>query len=340
MCPKRFSEDACTLNAQGAKRAQVTTLEVDQGGETHCSTAMAPAWIEISRSLTYRQADAQLDKGEPTLAAMHACALALRRRRTQDGAIILKSSSDTPIDADSKGLPVISARKTRDVSENIIEEAMVAANQANAQWLSSTRATGAIDRIHAPPAPNAEHDRRLREEATAFGLQIPEGKINATWLSELIETNPVEQEAAETIARWAMTKALYSEKTAPHCGLGLAQYAHTTSPIRRYADLRCQQAARAAQGLADAIASDQGRLPDHLNTCERRAVTAVEQRRFKMAAKHRLRRRPNGVDRGPRNLIPLTQRCLRTVGVLSCHRRCGTLNLLGSRQVGALEYGH
>ena len=31
---------------------------------------------------------------------------------------------------------------------------------------------------------------------------------------------------------------------------------------------------------------------------------------------------------------------LRTVGVLSCHRRCGTLNLLGSRQVGALEYGH
>ena len=66
----------------------------------------------------------------------------------------------------------------------------------------------------------------------------------------------------------------------------------------------------------------------------------LEQRRFKMAAKHRLRRRPNGVDRGPRNLIPLTQRRLRTVGMLSCHRRCGTLNLLGSRQVGALEYGH
>ena len=59
-----------------------------------------------------------------------------------------------------------------------------------------------------------------------------------------------------------------------------------------------------------------------------------------MAAKHRLRRRPNGVHRGPRYLIPLTQRRLRTVGVLSCHCRCGTLNLLGSRQVGALEYGH
>ena len=68
----------------------------------------------------------------------------------------------------------------------------------------------------------------------------------------------------------------------------------------------------------------------------------LEQRRFKMAAKHRFRCRPNGVHRGPRNLIRLTQRRLRTVGVsvLSCHRRCGTLNLLGSRQVGALEYGH
>ena len=67
---------------------------------------------------------------------------------------------------------------------------------------------------------------------------------------------------------------------------------------------------------------------------------ALEQRRFKMAAKHRFRRRPNGVHRGPRYLIRLTQRRLRTVGVLSCHCRCGTLNLLGSRQVGALEYGH
>ena len=35
-----------------------------------------------------------------------------------------------------------------------------------------------------------------------------------------------------------------------------------------------------------------------------------------------------------------TQRRLRAVGVLPCNRRCGTLNLLGSRQVGALEYGH
>ena len=43
----------------------------------------------------------------------------------------------------------------------------------------------------------------------------------------------------------------------------------------------------------------------------------LEQRRFKMAAKHRLRRRPNGVDRGPGNLIRLTQRRLRTVGMLS-----------------------
>ena len=66
----------------------------------------------------------------------------------------------------------------------------------------------------------------------------------------------------------------------------------------------------------------------------------LEQRRFKMAAKHRFRRRPHRVDRGPRNLIRLTQRRLRTGGVLSCHRRCATQNLLGSRQVGALEYGH
>ena len=65
-----------------------------------------------------------------------------------------------------------------------------------------------------------------------------------------------------------------------------------------------------------------------------------EQRRLKVRAKHRLRRRPHRVHRGPGNLIRLTQRRLRAVLILSRHRRCGTLNLLGSRQVGALEYSH
>ena len=64
-----------------------------------------------------------------------------------------------------------------------------------------------------------------------------------------------------------------------------------------------------------------------------------KQRRFKVSPKHRLRR-PHRVDRGPGALIRHTERCLRAGGVLSCHRRCGTLNLPGGRQAGALETGH
>ena len=65
-----------------------------------------------------------------------------------------------------------------------------------------------------------------------------------------------------------------------------------------------------------------------------------EQRRLEVAAQHRFGRRTHRVHRGPRNLIRLAQRGFRAVLVLSCHRRCGTLDLLGSRQVGAMEYGH
>ena len=65
-----------------------------------------------------------------------------------------------------------------------------------------------------------------------------------------------------------------------------------------------------------------------------------EQRRLEVGPQHRLRRRTHRVHRGPRNLVPLAQRRLRAVLVLSCHGRCGTLDLLGSRQVGAMEDGH
>ena len=65
-----------------------------------------------------------------------------------------------------------------------------------------------------------------------------------------------------------------------------------------------------------------------------------EQRRLEMGPQHRLRRRTHRVYRGPRYLIRLAQRRLRAVLVLSCHRRCGTLDFLGGRQGGATEYGH
>ena len=65
-----------------------------------------------------------------------------------------------------------------------------------------------------------------------------------------------------------------------------------------------------------------------------------EQRRLEMGPQHRFGRRTHRVYRGPRNLIRLAQRRLRAVFVLSRHRRCGTLEFLGSRQVGAMEYGH
>ena len=65
-----------------------------------------------------------------------------------------------------------------------------------------------------------------------------------------------------------------------------------------------------------------------------------QQRRLEMGPQHRLGRRTHRVHRGPRNLVRLAQRRLRAMFVLSRHGCCGTLDFLGSRQVGAMEYGH
>ena len=271
MCPEAITERACSLAPGRRMRALVTTLDVDGAGRVRVpAPPMRPAWVRIARSMTYAEAE----RGAGGLSALAECAAALRARRAREGAVILSVNAETPVGRDAEGRPAIAPRGRARASERWIEEAMLAANTAGAEWLHAHRAAGAVYRVH--PAPGPEREGLAWASALETGLVGGRGGPRKGWIHTITGANAPEGRAlwAEQVARSAMEKALYTRAPALHFGLANPCYAHTTSPIRRYSDLRCQQAAHVLhrtpgahtpQGTGEALCAT-------LNAAERRAI--------------------------------------------------------------------
>lgn len=285
MCPEILSESTCSLNGDGAKRAIVTALDVDREGKTRCTAAMRPAWVRTRRPITYRDAESAARTGTP-LGALAECAHALRERRRAQAAVLIETSTEVPITRGDHGRPSLEPARQRREPERWIEEAMIAANEANAQWLAANDASGAVYRTHAAP----DDTSLALETARETGLVV---RDDAHWLAHLGEDNAGKRAWAEQLVRQAMTKASYASAPDEHFGLASACYAHTTSPIRRYADLRCQQSAhalhrtpgtetpeRAAQTLLGALdTAESGAVRRERDAARRWGARAIEHAR-------------------------------------------------------------
>ena len=122
-----------------------------------------------------------------------------------------------------------------DESHQMIEECMVAANEAVAKELW-TRGVKILSRLHEPPDP--EKILLLRSELRGLGVKmgnIENPKVFAQFLKS-IKRNPLYPTLSTMILR-SMKKAVYDSSTIGHFGLAKKYYAHFTSPIRRYPDL-------------------------------------------------------------------------------------------------------
>ena len=108
----------------------------------------------------------------------------------------------------------------------------------------------------------------------ALELRHPPGPVTGRWIAQLIASNRERSRQAGALALQMMDKAVYGAHPGAHFGLAARCCAHTTSPIRRSADLRCQQAAHAAHGAGDAIEDDTEGVARHLGRCEERATKA------------------------------------------------------------------
>ncbi len=171
------------------------------------------------------------------------------------------------------------APRPRYDSHKLIEDFMIAANVAAAEELERLRQP-CMYRVHDTPAP--ERLMSLREFLSTLGLKLGTGEVlrpgHFNRVLEKAKDTPHEHIVNEVVLR-SQAQAVYSPENLGHFGLGLARYAHFTSPIRRYADLLVHRALIRGLGLGDGTLSETeaGRfseIGEHISGTERRAAAA------------------------------------------------------------------
>ncbi len=245
MLPEQLSNGVCSLRPHEDRLAFSVFLTFGKGGEV-IKRSFAKSVIRSKLRLNYEQAFAIIEGREPEglktvtkaakdiLKGASTLALQLRANRMKQGALDL----DVPecrviIDADGRmtGFAV----DEYDVSHQMIEECMVAANEAVAAELAS-HGRAVIARLHEAPDPVKIED--LVVSLRTLGMRpgdITKPNNLAAFIASIAD-HPLKNQAQTLILR-SMKRALYSADDTGHFGLAKHFYSHFTSPIRRYPDL-------------------------------------------------------------------------------------------------------
>jgi ribonuclease R len=238
MLPERLSNGVCSLNPGVDRLTHSVLVQFDKHGEVK-STRFVRSVIRSAHRLTYKQAYAILTAppgdhlGERLHVAWELAAL-LRRKRFQHGSLDL-DFPEVKVWLDKEGRPVKLERVENDESHQLIEEFMLAANEAVARELKK-RAIPTIYRVHENPDP--EKLAEYREFVLSFNYRVGDltHRAELQRLLASIRGKPEEQALKVALLK-SLKRARYSAQPLGHYGLAKTNYLHFTSPIRRYADL-------------------------------------------------------------------------------------------------------
>lgn len=243
MLPTELSNGICSLKPNVDRLTKCALLEISHDGEI-TKARFLDAVIHSRAKLSYEQAQDILDgKGapagsEPTLVGMVKeawnLASAMRRRRFAHGALDLEMP-EIKIRLDDQGRAVLADPVIHTESHQLVEECMLAANEAVAKVLRE-RMKPAVYRIHEDPDPSRLLD--YTETAKLHGYK-PGDLTNRAHIQKLLDDSKGSPE--EHVIKLGLLKSLkraaYSAEPIGHYGLAKGDYCHFTSPIRRYADL-------------------------------------------------------------------------------------------------------
>ena len=238
MLPERLSNGVCSLNPGVDRLTHSVFIHFDKRGMPK-SARFARSVIRSAHRLTYKQAYAILMSpprdmlGERLRLAWELAAL-LRRKRFEHGSLDL-DFPEVKVWLDEKGEPIRFERVENDESHQLIEEFMLAANEAVARELKK-RAIPTIYRVHENPDP--EKLAEYREFALSFNYKVGDLSHRAELQRLLAEIRGKPEEQALKVALLkSLKRARYDAQPLGHYGLAKTNYLHFTSPIRRYADL-------------------------------------------------------------------------------------------------------
>jgi ribonuclease R len=282
MLPERLSNGVCSLNPGVDRLTHSVFIHFDKHGVVK-SARFARTVIRSAHRLTYKQAYAILTSppgdqlGERLHLAWELAAL-LRRKRFQHGSLDL-DFPEVKVWVDKQGNPVRLERVENDESHQLIEEFMLAANEAVARELKN-RAVPTIYRVHENPEP--EKLAEYREFVLSFNYKVGD-LTHRTELQRLLAAfrGKPEEQALKIALLKSLKRARYSPQPLGHYGLAKENYLHFTSPIRRYADLVVHRAL--GTNGAPRRRGDAARRPDmgeiasiaeHISATERNAADA------------------------------------------------------------------
>ena len=248
MLPEELSNGVCSLVPNEDRLAFSVFMTFDEKGEM-VKRSFAKSVIRSKARFTYEQvmkvidgddraasgANGRIAKKElKTIRAISELAQQLRAKRFAAGALDLEMpEAEVLLDANGEMDSIVT--RPYDESHQMIEECMVAANEAVAKELW-TRGVKILARLHEPPDP--EKVLMLRAELRGLGVKlgnIENPKVFAQFLRS-IKKHPLYGTISTMVLR-SMKRAVYDSTAIGHFGLAKKYYAHFTSPIRRYPDL-------------------------------------------------------------------------------------------------------
>lgn len=245
MLPVALSNGICSLNPDVDRLAFSAFLEVDKDGRCHKSQ-FAKTVIRSKARMTYRKMNEIFDGNEErraeyaflteTADRMHTLSQAMRRRRMERGALDL-DLPEAEILTDESGEPVEVSFRARGDAEKMIEEFMLAANEAVAAYMTH-RNNPTVYRVHESPDP--EKLRVFAQFARPFGYRVDASKPSDTAQLQAVldgAKDDPRQRALPTLLLRSLARARYDAECLGHYGLQAKEYLHFTSPIRRYPDL-------------------------------------------------------------------------------------------------------
>ena len=277
MLPERLSNGVCSLNPGVDRLTHSVFINFDKNGVAK-RARFAKSVIRSAQRLTYKQAHAILrsstrDQLSEQLHVAWELASLLRRKRFEHGSLDL-DFPEVKVRLDETGKPVQLERIDNDESHQLIEECMLATNEAVARELKK-RAVPTIYRVHEDPDP--EKLAEYREFVLSFNHKVGDLTHRGEVQRLLASTRGKPEEQALKIGLLkSLKRARYAPEPLGHYGLAKPNYLHFTSPIRRYADLVVHRALAERYGK-DRSRIDMGQIAsiaEHISTTERIAADA------------------------------------------------------------------
>ena len=284
MLPEAISNGLCSLNPKVERLSMVCEMSIDPLGELLDYKFYSAVMLSHAR-LTYTQVNEMLeDKKSPlrktfsnvadNIDFLYGLYKTLRISRQKRGVMDF-DRIESQILFDNKGKIKDIVASSRNDAHRLIEECMLMANQAAAKFLQKNN-EDFLYRSH--PKPTAEKVELTQKFLTAIGLTLeggiePESRNFAKVLKQAKGRD--DENIIKTVVLRTMKQATYTPVNEGHFGLAFEDYAHFTSPIRRYPDLLVHRAIKRV--LNKTSREPSGKMIEfgtHLSMTERRADDA------------------------------------------------------------------